>query len=429
MHAPGTVTNNSRVTLACFFAYFVMSGMLSPIGIVLPPLAEAFALPVEEAARLFSWLTFGILLGSALALVVFDFFSERSWMLLLYVLIAGSLIAVRLSDSLWVLRIALGAIGCSCGIGLAAAASTITRLYEHDRRASMLVITDGSFSIAGILVSNLAVACVAAKLHWASAYLAVAAIALLLTVLVSSAKFPSLPAVSSLATSERRAWPLPVWLCVAALFLYTLGQYSLLWWLPSYLEAELNAPRSEAGAVVGRFWSGMLIAQMLVAWWVLRIGARRLVLLSVCGTFLGSLPLWNSESLSLLPWYALFWGIANLGLLKIVIAFATLCVPVPTPRLVAALLFGATSGTAVSPALTSMIVGLGDTRLVLQFGSLCYLLLAVLIAVAWSVAKRTSFGDNYAGSQVDTHLPHNDAEVRKSEPDEADLRTKGVTES
>lgn len=371
-----------------------MSGMLSPIGIVLPSLAEALALPVADAARLFSWLTFGILLGSALALIVFDIYSERFWLLLLYILIGLALIVLRLSDSLWALRIALGAVGCSCGIGLAAAASMITRLYVEDRRASMLVITDGSFSIAGILISALAVVCVAADMHWASAYLAVAAVALVLTLLVASAKFPGREASAVLEHSKRRLWPMPVWLCVVALFLYTLGQYSLLWWLPSYLETELGAPRDEAGAVVGRFWSGMLIAQLLVAWWVLRIGARRLVLLCVGGTFLGSLPLWNSDSLGLLPWYALLWGIANLGLLKIVIAFATLCVDVPTPRLVAALLFGATSGTAVSPVVTSVVVGMRDTRVVLQFGSLCYLVLALLVFIAWLVVKRRTSSDN-----------------------------------
>ena len=61
----------------------------------------------------------------------------------------------------------------------------------------------------------------------------------------------------------------------------------------------------------------------------------------------GSLPLWIVDNLRWLPWLSLLWGVANLGLLKIVIAFATLSVPRPSPRLVAALLFGATTGTAV----------------------------------------------------------------------------------
>lgn len=377
------MSNRARLTLACFCAYFVMSGMLAPIGIVLPPLADYLGQPVESVAPLFSWLTLGILAGSALALVVFDVLPVRSWMLIVYLAIAVALLSLRLSESALVLRLALGMVGASCGIGLAAAASTITGLYDEDRRASMLVITDGSFSVAGIVVSSLAVAMVTAGLHWSSAYLAVAAVAIMVFLLASTAQFPAVAARITPLPGTPTRWPLPVWLCCAALFLYTLGQYSMLWWLPTHLEETLQAPRGEAGAVVAKFWTGMLIAQLLVAWWVLRIGARRLVLLSVTGAFLGTLPLWLVESLNWLPWLALLWGIANLGLLKVVIAFATLAVPKPTPRLVAALLFAATSGTAVSPKITSLVVAVLDTRSVLQFGSFCYFCLACLIFVAW----------------------------------------------
>jgi TsgA-like MFS transporter len=140
--------------------------------------------------------------------------------------------------------------------------------------------------------------------------------------------------------------------------------------------------------VVARFWTGNLIGQLFVAWWVLRIGARRLVLLSVTGGFLGSLPLWQVDNLALLPWLSMLWGVVNFGLLKVVIAFATLCVEAPTPRLVAALLFGATSGTAISPAVTGAIAGAWDTHTVLQFGSACYAVLTALVLGAWILSAR-----------------------------------------
>lgn len=374
-----------------------MSGMLAPIGIVLPPLAEHLGLPVERVAPVFSWLTLGILAGSALSLVVFDLLSVRRWLLIVYAAIVVALLLLRFAESPLILRASLGLVGAGCGVGLAAAASTITALYREDRRASMLVITDSSFSIAGIVVSSLAVTLVAAQLHWSAVYLAVALIAALVVVLVASVPEPDstagAAASSAPAPGVDEGWPLAVWLSLAALFLYTLGQYSLLWWLPTYLETELGAARDEAGSIVARFWTGMLIAQLFVAWWVLRIGARRLVLLSVSGAFLGTLPLWQVTNLDLLPWLAALWGLANLGLLKVVIAFATLAVPRPSPRLVAALLFGATSGTAISPAVTAVVAGVSGARSVLQFGSLCYAALAVLVFLAWwSSAQRRSRG-------------------------------------
>jgi TsgA-like MFS transporter len=379
----GVFSARVRATLACFLAYFVMSGMLAPIGIILPPLAEHLSLPVEQVAPMFSWLTLGILLGSAVSLVIFDLLSVRACLVVFYTAIALALLALRVLDSTLVLRAALGVVGTACGIGLAGAASTITALYREDQRASMLVITDSSFSVAGILVSSLAVVLVARELHWSASYLAVAAVAVVVVGLVLTVPGAPGRAAAAPGTRAEALWPVPVWLCIAALFLYTLGQYSLLWWLPSYLEVSLGAPREEAGQVVARFWTGMLIAQLFVAWWVLRIGSRRLVLLSVTGGFLGSLPLWQVDNLALLPWLSTLWGIANLGLLKVVIAFATLSVGAPTPRLVAALLFGATSGTAISPALTGMLAAAFSTHAVLKFGSACYAVLAALVLVAW----------------------------------------------
>ena len=82
--------------------------------------------------------------------------------MVVYGVIAVGLITLYFQGGSWVLRLALGAVGVSCGIGLAAAASTITQLFDEERRASMLVITDGSFSAAGIIISSLAVALVSA---------------------------------------------------------------------------------------------------------------------------------------------------------------------------------------------------------------------------------------------------------------------------
>ncbi len=378
------------MTLACFLAYCVMSGMLAPIGVVLPPLAEELGLSAPAAGALFSWLTVGILVGSGLALVVFDLLSLRAAMLLVYVVLAGSLLLLRFTGSPWVLRLALGVVGTGCGIGLAGAASAIALLYAGERRASMLVVTDSFFSAAGAGTSALAVVFVAAGLHWASTYLLVGGVAALIVVLAAVSRFPtsgaSREAVLSSEADEAAAptlrWPGPVWLCIVALFLYTLGQNSMLWWLPSHLEAALPMAREEAGSVVSRYWTGMFCGQLLVAWWVLRLGARRMVLASTLGTSLGSLPLWLVTAPAWLPWLAFAWGLLNFGLLKVTVAFASDAVTVPSPRLIAALLFGATLGTAVSPAVTSAVVATGGALAVLRFSSFCFFLLAVLLVFA-----------------------------------------------
>ena len=177
-------------------------------------------------------------------------------------------------------------------------------------------------------------------------------------------------------------WPASVWLCVSALFLYTLAQYSMLWWLPNYAETTLGATVDQAGNLVTLFWVGLFVAQLVVAWSVLKIGVERLVSAAAVTTCLFSVPLWASGNLSLLPVFAFLWGFANLSLLKVVLSYATQMVPIPTPRLVSTLLLGATLGTAVSPLVTSRIVAVTDNYFILQFSTACYAVLAILVLIS-----------------------------------------------
>jgi len=375
------VNNSQRLTLASFLAYFVMSGMLAPMGIINAPMAELFGTSIEEVTARFSWLTMGILVGAIAALVIFDFLRVRSVFLLAYSAILVSLLSLMFADSLSMIGIALGVVGICCGLGLAAAALVISRIYETERRASMLVITDASFSVAGFSSAALATAFVVAGLHWSMSYqlIAVVTVAILLLSLFST--FPT-TAKQIQSAGQSDVWPLSYWLCLTALFLYTLGQYSLLLWLPNYAQSQLGASPEQAGRPVTMFWSGLFVAQLLVAWWVVRIGVQRLVLIAGTTTCLFSLPLWISGNIAALPVFSFVWGLANFGLLKVVLSFATQQVAIPTPRLVSTLLLGATLGTAVSPWVTSRIVLATDNLFVLQFGSLCYALLAILLFLA-----------------------------------------------
>ena len=124
------------------------------------------------------------------------------------------------------------------------------------------------------------------------------------------------------------------------------------------------------------------MTQLFVAWWVLKIGVHRLVVIGASATFLGSLLLWNWSDVSTLTWITLGWGFMNLGMLKALISLATEQVVLPTARLVSFLLLGASIGTAVSPAITSQLVEWTSNHVILMFGSGCYGLLLVLALTA-----------------------------------------------
>jgi len=385
----GLISNQNRITLACFLAYFVMSGMLAPIGIISGPMSELFDRPITDVTAQFSWLTIGNLCGAALALIIFDFLKVRTVFISVYILIIGSLLSLLFSEGLTQIGMALGIVGVCSGLGLASAALLISRIYESERRASVLVMTDASFSVAGFSCAAIATALVAAGYHWASTYQFVAFIAVLVVLLVMISDLPSTKPDNA-ESKQRESWPLSVWLCIGALFLYTLGQYSMLWWLPNYAETRLGATVDQAGRLVTLFWFGLFAAQLAVAWLVLRLGVQRLVIISGVSTCLFSIPLWIIGDLQALSVFAFLWGVGNFSLLKVVLSFATQMLRIPSPRLVSSLLLGATLGTALSPWVTSSIVVATDNYFILQFSTLCYATLAFLLFMAVRIHARSS---------------------------------------
>ena len=373
--------NKQRITLVSFLAYFVMSGMLAPIGIISGQMAELFDRPITDVTAQFGWLTVGNMIGAALALVIFDVLKVRTVFLVIYVLIIASILSLNFQDDLMKVGIALGVVGVCCGLGLASAALVISKTYDAERRASMLVITDASFSVAGFSCAALATTLIAAGVHWTGSYQFVAGVAGVILLLTFASKFPD-TATDNSVENTGEPWPLSVWLCIGALFLYTLGQFSMLWWLPNYVQEELGASAEQSGFLITLFWLGLFVSQLVVAWWVVKIGVRKLVLIAAILTCLCSILPWTFGNLSILPLLTFIWGVANFSLLKLVLSYGTQMVNVPTPRLVSTLLLGATLGTAVSPWVTSRIVAATDNFFILQFSTLCYAALAILLIVA-----------------------------------------------
>ena len=370
--------------------------MLAPIGILSIPMAEHFGQSVPDVIKQFAWLTGGTLVGAVIALFVFDWFPIKRLFIAIYGSIGVALISLAFIETLEVARYILGWVGVGSGIGLASAAITISHTYNDDRRASMLVITDACFSIAGFVTAWVATWFIGLSFGWSTTYQLLGVVAVTIALLATRSEFPLTTVNAPISNVKTSPWPIGVWLCIVSLFLYTLGQYSMLFWLPNYAVTQLGAAPAEAGALVGQFWLGMFLAQMFVAWWVLKIGVRRLVLIASITTFLGSLTLWNFTDLKVLNMLALVWGFANLSMLKAILSLATEIVDVPSPRLVSLLLLGATVGTAISPIATSWIVEWTDNYTILVFGSVCYGSLLILML--------------FAGRAHDLHM-HNQAKA------------------
>ena len=382
------MSNLVRVTLISFLAYAVMSGMLAQIGILITPISQHFDREATVVSNQFSWLTVGILVGAVISLFIFDYVKIKTLNLLVFTAIFLAILGFYVVDVYRVNAILLGIIGTGCGVALPAAAVVISRVYTPARRATMLVITDASFSLSGTLCTALVVVYLANGLHWSSGYSTVAALALITLVLTACSNFPEVPQEERQDFRQELAtWPMGIYLCMLALLIYLTGQNFILMWLPSYAQQVISMSASDAGSLISNFWAGMLGGQLIAAAILIKAATRTIALLAAILTAFSTMPLWLVDQPAYMPYLSFCWGFVTLGLLKLILSLATEMVAVPSPRLVSVLLMAATTGTAISPSLSSALVAANTPLLALKVGTGCFFIVILLVVFAYRSAK------------------------------------------
>ena len=381
--------NRVALTLASFLAYFALSGMLAPIGILVQPSAAALGVSAGEMVRTLGFFSTGTLAGSLAAVVLLPSVKLRTLTLSVYGVACCVLLCLLLMPTdLRAIAAMLCVLGACLGIGLAQAALVISRIYSETYRPSMLVATDGSFSLAGFVTASATVFLLTQGAPWASIYGLILAVVLVIFVAAFWLEFPENvrsedPEDAGLSV---RAWPRTIWFLAAALFCYTFGQSSFLIWLPSFAQTSIGLSAAESGHLVGQYWLGMFIGQILTVVIVVRLGAVKMSLTGALGCFMAAALLFTYPVSLVSPsMLALIWGVCNFGLLKCLISQATLAFNETPAGLIPSLLLAASLGTACSPLASSwMVEALGVAAgMMTGLVSLAAVLLLVVAAIAW----------------------------------------------
>ncbi len=381
--------NQVALTLASFLAYFALSGMLAPIGILVEPGAVALGVSAGEMVRTLGFFSSGTLAGSIAA--VFLLPNVRLKVITLSVYGGASVALVVLlfmPADLRVIGACLALLGLCLGIGLAQAALVISRIYSETYRPSMLVATDGSFSLAAFVTASATVFLLTQGAPWASIYGLILVVVLVIFVTAFWLDFPEnvRSEDSEDAGLSVRAWPRTIWFLAAALFCYTFGQSSFLIWLPSFAQTSIVLSAAEGGHLVGQYWLGMFIGQILTVLIVAYLGAVKMSFIGALGCLMAAALLFiHPMSLGSPSMLALIWGVGNFGLLKCLISQATLEFNEIPAGLIPSLLLSGSLGTACSPLVSSWMVEAMGVAAGMMTGlvSLAVVLLMVVAAIAW----------------------------------------------
>ena len=375
------------LTLACFLAYAVVSGLITEIDVVSGPLAEHFDVALTDASARMGFLGTGILIGTLASLVAFEALSLKQAFVLCYLTAATALGLGALVNDYDALPVFLLIAGAGAGLGLCTAAVCLALLFDAHHRATALLATDLCFALTGALIPTLAAAFIGAGMRWDASYLVVAAVAAVILLLMLPARFPLTAKEADMPLSAERP-PLGAWLCGAGLFLVLLGQASMQLWLPSWMEASFDAPLAAGAEAISGFWTGMAAGQAalvgLLAFAPLRIWLIGTLAIAV----IASAAVWNAGGAADVPQRMLLLGVANAGILKLTISAASEMLSHPQ-RIVSALLAAAALGTALGPFLSSALVEANGPLSALQFSTACQFgTLACIAPVLWRTGTR-----------------------------------------
>ena len=376
--------NNNRITFGSFLAYFVMSAIISPLGVISGPVAEHFDISLTAANASFTYLTSGVFFGTLIAVFIFDFIKLRRIVIGGVAIICLSIYAIYALDSFAVFSVCLGLIGASCGVELSAAAVVITKIYDEKLRASMLLLTDSFYSMAGVISTTLAGMLLARQFHWSSAYLLAFVVSLGIAVIAVVSRYPVTGKLVSELAEEKAGtyWPASVHVIGLSMLIYLVGFVTIYSWVPNYAQHTLGLSVEASSEVVSRMFLGMFIGQLIMFFLVLKFPLRTLIVSYALMATILTASLWSVGTALHLQLAMLGLGLATGGLFKTVLSYGTTAVSKPSPKMVSYLIFYAGLGTAVAPFVSSRVVDQFEMAAALQFATICYLLTLSLILVA-----------------------------------------------
>lgn len=385
--------NTIRISLTSFLAYGLMASIISPLGIVSKPIANMFNVAITDATAVFSYLTTGVLIGTIIAIFIFDWLRIKTVILLSGLLVVVAILLMWVINGYAWLPFFLALIGIGCGISLTAAAVVITRVFSDGVRASMLLLTDCFYSIGAVASSYIAAFFVARSFHWGSAYMLAMALGISVLAIAILSTYPEerveeQPIDRHTVTSQ--PWPFEIYICIGAVFLYLMGLVSLYSWMPNYAQSIMQMPQEQAGQLVSYLFAGMFAGQVTMFFLVLKFPLGRLIMLSAGGAALINFSLWNINDAEILPYMMLLLGILAGGLLKTLITYGTLMTKHAPTRLVSLLMFSAGLGTAVAPSISSTAVDYMGEISALQLSTGCYFLTFLLVALSVFMQHRST---------------------------------------
>jgi len=389
------MTNRDRIGLTwiSFFSYALTGAVVIVTGMVLENIAAYFQLPVAQMSNTFTFLNAGILAAVFLNAWLMEIVPLKRQLIFGFVLMVLAVLGLMTSHSLNVFSLCMFVLGVVSGITMSIGTFLITHLYEGRQRGSRLLFTDSFFSMAGTIFPIIAAALLARALPWYWVYVCIGVIYVAIFILALCFEFPELGKKATNGKPvQKEKWGVGVALLSIAALCYILGQLGFIGWVPQYATKSMGMDISQAGSLVGNFWTAYMVGMWIFSAILRFFDPQRIV--TVLALLATGLMYWfiTTTDASMLKWIMLTLGFFSSAIYTTIITLGSLQTKFSSPKLVNFILTCGTVGTMLTFVVTGPIVEKGGAHAALATANGLYAVVFVMCLLLGFVSKHKLHG-------------------------------------
>ena len=382
-----TKTNLIGLTWISFFSYALTGALVIVTGMVMDNIAQSFHVPVASMSNTFTFLNTGILAAIFLNAWLMEIIPLKRQLIFGFILMVVAIFGLVTGQSIAVFSVCMFVLGIVSGITMSIGTFLITHLYEGRQRGSRLLFTDSFFSMAGTLFPIIAGVILAKNLPWYWVYCCIGLIYVAIFILTLMVEFPVLAKSSQLKPAEKEKWGTGVFLLALAALCYILGQLGFISWVPEYATKNLGVPITEAGQLVGNFWTAYMVGM-----WAFSVILRFVDMQKILAVITGLatvLMFWftHSQAVSMLHIIIMILGFSSSAIYTTIITLGSQQTKVASPKLVNFILTCGTIGTMLTFVVTSPIVSHSGPHAALFTANGLYAVVFILSVLLGFVSK------------------------------------------
>ena len=383
-------SNKIGLLAACLLAAFVIAGFLAPYGLLVGPIAEAFATETGVVGSLFSFFTGGIFAGYIVAFYVFDRVDVATIFIVGYGAVALAVAGIFLAPGIVALSAALAVIGFCCSLAVCGSVTLISQTWHGKNRQSVLVAQDAAFNGGGIFFTAVTAYLLGKNLEWQVAYAPPVVFALLTLAL---AIFTRLRITEETQQNKNEAteWNAGIILVGVLVMLFMAAKLTVIVWAPQFLEQEFSASPGQAGDLMSNIFLAAFFGSLLGTYIVSKVRIHLFLAAMISMGVIATQVMLTTEDLRVATAMGYLFGLSVSATFNSYMAFALGFVDSPDHRNVAYMLLAGAVGSGLGPVLSSqsvLITGTTRSPIIIAFSLMALVLAAVLVIGSQNVRRK-----------------------------------------